>query len=93
MSPDAPLPAPFDKLDALVARISVPPLAASDAALNDAMGLDKKRAAGSLRFVVLDAPGRPRLAADVPPDLVAAAWARVRYLSEESSASVTGSPQ
>ncbi|HLA64349.1 MAG TPA: 3-dehydroquinate synthase [Rhodothermales bacterium] len=89
LAPDAPLPAPFDRLDALAARIPTPPLSASTEALNDAMGLDKKRAEGGLRFVVLDAPGQPRLAADVPPDLVAAAWARARYVSAGSSPSVT----
>jgi 3-dehydroquinate synthetase len=47
-------------------------------ALVAAMGTDKKRAGGGLRFVVLDAPGRPRVTADVPPGAVEAAWAFAR---------------
>lgn len=69
------LPEPWGAMDALVARLPVPPLpsvAVSD--LVAAMALDKKRGAGGLRFVVLDAPGRPRLASGVAPDAVEAAW-------------------
>ena len=39
------------------------------------MGTDKKRTAGGLRFVVLDAVGEARLASDVPDEMVRAAWA------------------
>ena len=74
---DAALPEPFATLDALVARLAPPPIptgVTADAVLA-AMGLDKKRDRGGLRFVVLDAPGAPRLASDVPEALVRAAWA------------------
>ena len=67
----------FDRADALVARLPVPPGldAIPTAALTEAMQTDKKRTAGRLRFVVLDAIGRARLADDVTPEAVAAAWA------------------
>ena len=73
----AALPEPFAAMDALAQRLGpppVPPDVSADAVLA-AMGLDKKRDAGGLRFVVLDAPGAPRLASDVPAALVRAAWA------------------
>ncbi len=69
------LPEPWGAMDALVRRLPVPlppPLDAVDLAA--AMAVDKKRGAAGLRFVVLDAPGQPRLASDVPPALVDAAW-------------------
>ena len=80
LPPHGPLPVPFAEMDAFVARLPVPPLPAalSTDTLTAAMGLDKKRHAGRVRFVVLDGPGRPRLATDVGPAFVAAAWASVR---------------
>lgn len=74
------LPAPFDRADALVARLAPPALdpAISDAQLTAAMQTDKKRTARGLRFVVLDDVGRARLAEDVPADAVAAAWRYAR---------------
>lgn len=74
-APGGGLPEPWGAMDALVARLPVPPLpslAVPD--LVAAMAVDKKRGAGGLRFVVLDAPGRPRLASGVAPDAVEAAW-------------------
>ena len=70
------LPAPFDRADALVARLAPPALDAeiTDGQLTAAMQSDKKRTADGLRFVVLDEIGRARLAADVPDGAVAAAW-------------------
>ena len=71
------LPEPWASLDALVASLdppAVPETVTADAVLA-AMGLDKKRDGGGLRFVVLDAPGVPRLASGVPERLVRAAWA------------------
>ncbi len=77
--PTGELPEPFAAMDRLVARLPVPPLppTLSVDALVASMGLDKKRDAGGLRFVVLDAPGRPRLAQNVPEVWVRAAWASV----------------
>lgn len=70
-----PLPEPWGAMDALVARLPVPALLPLDGdALTAAMAHDKKRGVAGLRFVVLDAPGRPRLASDVPPATVDAAW-------------------
>ncbi len=65
---------PFADADALVARLAppAPPLAVD--ALMDAMTTDKKRTAAGLRFVVLDAVGAARLAADVDEAMVRAAW-------------------
>ena len=75
------LPAPFDRADALVARLAPPALdpAISDDDLTHAMRTDKKRTAQGLRFVVLDDIGRARLVSDVPEEMVAAAW---RYARE-----------
>jgi 3-dehydroquinate synthetase len=72
------LPEPFARADRLVARLPCPPLTVPTDALVAAMNIDKKRAGGGLRFVVLDAPGRPRVTADVPPGAVEAAWAFAR---------------
>ncbi|MEM1044231.1 MAG: 3-dehydroquinate synthase [Bacteroidota bacterium] len=68
--------ASFDQADALVSRLPVPPGLAQipTEALTDAMATDKKRRAGRLRFVVLGKIGQARLAADVTPEAVAAAW-------------------
>jgi 3-dehydroquinate synthetase len=79
----ATLPEPFASLDALVAVLAPPPVpdAVSDEAVLAAMGADKKRDAAGLRFVVLDAPGQPRLASDVPAGLVRAAWRYARTAS------------
>jgi len=75
LAEDDPLPEPWRAMDALVGRLPVPALPPLDAdALTAAMAHDKKRGVAGLRFVVLDAPGRPRLASDVPPALVDAAW-------------------
>ena len=72
-------PEPFARADRLVARLPVPyPIRASNEALMNAMGADKKRAGLRLRFVVLDDLGRPRLTDDVPPGAVEAAWSYVR---------------
>ena len=90
LPPDEPLPPPFDRADALAARLPIPrPLDVPQAALNEALGTDKKRERGAVRYVVLDAHGRPRLTSDVPPDFVSAAWARARYVTGASSGSVT----
>ena len=74
------LPAPFDRADALVARLAPPALdpAITDDQLTEAMQADKKRTARGLRFVVLDDVGRARLAEDVPEAAVAAAWRYAR---------------
>jgi 3-dehydroquinate synthase len=73
------LPEPLARADRLVARIPLTnTLAASGEALTAAMGPDKKRARGALRFVVLDGPGQPRLTDAVPEGAVAAAWAFAR---------------
>ena len=80
------VPAPFADGDALVARIPTPPLdGVSTDALLEAMGSDKKRDAAGLRFVVLDTPGQPRLARDVPDGMVRAAWAYARRVSAAPS--------
>ena len=76
LDPSIPLP----RIDALLARLPVPPgmadLNVDD--LADAMLQDKKRTSAGIRFVVLEALGDARLAADVDPALVQAAWAFVR---------------
>ena len=71
------LPAPFRSAAALVDRIDPPAVdpALSVRQLTEAMASDKKRDAGGLRFVVLDAVGRARIAEGVPRPLVEAAWA------------------
>jgi 3-dehydroquinate synthase len=75
---DAPLPAPFDRADALAARLPTgPPVRATVNELLAAASVDKKRQAGRPRYVVLDAIGWPRVADDVPVEMVAAAWNRV----------------
>ena len=66
---------PFAAADALVARLAPPPPALDAGALTAAMATDKKRTAGGLRFVVLDAVGEARLADGVDGALVRAAWA------------------
>jgi len=82
LPPAGDLPAPFDCADALAARLPVgPPLEASVPALERALAADKKRQRGVLRFVVLDAPGRPRLAPAVPAPMITAAWGRARACS------------
>ena len=82
------LPSDFAVADALVARIPTPPLGTvSTDALMEAMQTDKKRGAEGIRFVVLDALGAPRLAADVPDDLVRGAWAYARRVSSDGDAS------
>ena len=68
------LTAPFDRADALVARLAPPPPALDRDRLLGAMESDKKRTASGLRFVVLDDVGQARLAADVPAPFVRAAW-------------------
>ena len=65
---------PFRDADALVARLAPAPPDLDRAALLSAMQSDKKRTAAGLRFVVLDAVGSARLAADVPAPYVRAAW-------------------
>ena len=74
------LPAPFDRMDALAARLDPPPVPAivPDEAVFAPMGLHKKRDRSGLRFVVLDGLGAPRLATSVPEALVRAAWAYAR---------------
>ena len=74
------LPEPWARMDRLVARLDAPPVpdGVTDEALLAAMASDKKRDAGGLRFVVLDAPGQPRLASGVPEALVRAAVAYAR---------------
>ncbi|GAB5534392.1 MAG: 3-dehydroquinate synthase [Rubricoccaceae bacterium] len=79
-----PLPASFAEADALVARIPTPALGdVSTDALMNAMQTDKKRGETGIRFVVLDAPGHPRLAQDVPDDLVRAAWSYARSVASD----------
>jgi 3-dehydroquinate synthase len=88
-APDAPLPADFAEADRLVLRLAPPPLPPdlTTDALMTAMGTDKKRTAEGLRFVVLDAPGAPRVVSGVPETWVRAAWAFVRQpLAEHTSA-------
>lgn len=64
----------FAEADRLVRRVAPVPPPLDPAALTAAMATDKKRTASGLRFVVLDAVGVPRLADDVPPEMVEAAW-------------------
>ena len=64
----------FEAADRLVARLAPPPPALDRDRLTAAMGSDKKRTAGGLRFVVLDDVGQARLASDVPAPYVRAAW-------------------
>lgn len=74
------LPEPFAQADLLVGRLAPPPLPPDlpNEQLTAAMSTDKKRSAAGLRFVVLDEVGRGRVAEDVPPALVGAAWDHVR---------------
>lgn len=73
------LPEPFARADRLVARLPLPyPLTASDDALLAAMGADKKRADGHLRFVVLDDLGQPRMVDETPSGALETAWAFAR---------------
>ncbi|WP_420454254.1 3-dehydroquinate synthase [Rubrivirga sp.] len=65
---------PFQAADRLVARVAPAPPALDPDRLTEAMATDKKRTAQGLRFVVLDTVGEPRLADDVPPAMVEAAW-------------------
>ncbi|MEO0558066.1 MAG: 3-dehydroquinate synthase [Bacteroidota bacterium] len=70
--------------DALVARIPTPPLGEIPTdTLMDAMQTDKKRGAEGIRFVVLEAPGHPRLARDVPDPWVRGAWEYARRVSSD----------
>ncbi len=66
----------FERAEALVARLPVPPglAAVPTGALVAAMGSDKKRRDGKLRFVVLSAVGQARLVSGVTPGAVEAAW-------------------
>lgn len=67
---------PFERLDALVARLPVPVFAPPSAgALLDAMRLDKKRDAAGLRFVLVDAPGHAYVRAGVDAAWVEEAFA------------------
>ncbi len=77
------LPHPFARMDALAARLAPPPVpdGVTDEAALAAMGLDKKRDRGGLRFVILDDLGAPRLAAGVPEALVRAAWRYARRVA------------
>ena len=70
----------FGPAEALVARIPTPalPAAVTDAALVRAMSSDKKRGADGVRFVVLDAPGAPRLASGIATQRVLDALAHAR---------------
>ncbi len=87
---EAALPPPFDRADALVARLpATPALTARQDALDVAVGADKKRAAGASRFVVLEAIGWPRLSSDVPPEMIAAAWERARWCSGTTAAAAS----
>jgi 3-dehydroquinate synthase len=76
------LPERFVRADRLAARLPLPhALTAPTEALLAAMGTDKKRAGTRLRFVVLDALGRPRVTPDVPPGAVEAAWTHARTVA------------
>lgn len=78
LPPGCVLPEPFGAMEALAACLPVPPLPPLRAdALAEAMAHDKKRGTEGLRFVVLDAPGAPRLVDGVPAAWVEAAWAHV----------------
>lgn len=73
------LPEPFAHADALVARLpGTGPLRASNEELIATMQTDKKRSGAHLRFVVLDAPGAPRVTADIPTGAIAAALSFAR---------------
>ncbi|MCA0268487.1 MAG: 3-dehydroquinate synthase [Bacteroidetes bacterium] len=64
-----------ERLDALVARLPVPPLPPLDVDdLMTAMQGDKKRGAEGLRFVVLEDVGRAAVVQGVPDALVRDAW-------------------
>ncbi|WP_218830530.1 3-dehydroquinate synthase [Rubrivirga marina] len=65
---------PFAEADRLVARLDPPAPTLAIDALMAATEADKKRTAAGVRYVVLDAVGRPRLAADVDDALLRAAW-------------------
>jgi hypothetical protein len=67
-------------------------LRASRSELEAAAGVDKKRAGGRPRYVVLDAIGWPRVAHDVPVEMIAAAWSRVAVSAGDGQSSgVSGS--
>jgi 3-dehydroquinate synthase len=68
--------AAFGRADALVARLPVPPGlgAIPTPELMAAAKTDKKKAAGRLRYIVLDAIGAARVTADVTDAQVEAAW-------------------
>ncbi len=68
----------FGRAEALLARLPAPPLRLPTETLTAAMATDKKRRAGRLRFVVLDAVGRASVTDDVTPEAVAAAWEAAR---------------
>ena len=70
-----PLAGRFQAADRLVARLAPPAPPLDPEPLTAAMATDKKRTADGLRFVVLDDVGEARLASDVPPAFVRAAWA------------------
>lgn len=74
----------FGAAEALVQRLPAPalPAEATNARLVAAMQTDKKRDVRGVRFVVLDAPAAPRLAADVPAELVEAALDHARATAE-----------
>ncbi|MEM8559317.1 MAG: 3-dehydroquinate synthase [Bacteroidota bacterium] len=74
---------PFERTDALVARLPVPGslTALSDSDLMAAMRTDKKRIGDRIRFVVLDDLGLARVTDNVSEDAVTAAWAYARSVS------------
>lgn len=67
-------PGAFAEADRLVARLGAPVPTFDVDALMAATQSDKKRTAAGVRYVVLDAVGRARLAADVDEAMLRAAW-------------------
>ena len=64
----------FAEADRLVARLAPAPPDLDRQRLAEAMQTDKKRTADGLRFIVLDTVGAARIAEDVAPSMVDAAW-------------------
>ncbi len=67
-------PGAFAEADRLVARLGAPVPGLDVDALMAATQSDKKRTAAGVRYVVLDAVGQARLAADVDEAMLRAAW-------------------
>ena len=75
-------PAALDRLGALLEAVKLPTAAddlPDNAALLDAMRLDKKVAGGRIRLVLPTALGRVEICDDIPDDAIAAAWDALRH--------------